>query len=228
MKLILFLLIPFILFAQTGDIETQDFEGAGTPLNWSNGGTPNYDYTTDPLEKLQSLEIDVSNEIASYSLGADSTLELYGFCIFRYEQAAAGTNFFIGLFGNGAEFGRIYLRDGTRLQLNLAGGNGLGTADLVINTKYYLWFYYKRSTGADGIFRAWRGTSPNKPLNPDVNLTVHTATDTVSRIDFKGDTDIASTFFDYVVLSTSEIGNFSPDVAGLYKAHKKEKIYKGY
>jgi len=179
----------------------EDAEGTGTPSGWTNGGTPDWDYTTTVLAGSESLS--TSNGSHSTSNTSLSESELHGFFLYR-TNSIANTPYVVAINGTGiyarlrsAGSWRIYDSSGT-----LATG-GSGAAD----TTYYIWFRYVAGTGADGIFEWYVSTSGTKPGAPTISSSSHNSTANATGVNFDSNAASTISIWDNIKLDSSAIGD---------------------
>lgn len=166
----------------------EDFEGTGTPTNWTPTGTVDFDYSAAAIDGAQSLRINPTSAIARVRLDLTTTYsELYLYYKFRVETQAA-SNFTVCQFYDGANsvvLGQIRFATGQKLQSRFGGVTGSTTvATYDLSTTYHVWVHVVQSSGSDGLCECGFSSDGIRPTSGDnyCTTTTGTATETMRYI----------------------------------------------
>jgi hypothetical protein len=196
----------------------QNFEGTGydNSETWiattGTGGSIDPDEATTVLRGSQSLRIYAGDSgqtsVTRINLGTTQN-ELWGFARVRIGSTLPGADtFFLRLYNvaNDYNSGQINIRATGNGKI----ANGLTEATAVgiwsPNVTYYMWFYWTKGTGSDGLARLYIGTSSTRPASPITTLTAGNASFSPDSVQLRS-LNQATLYFDQVQISTSEITN---------------------
>lgn len=199
MKIILFLIMPIILFSQNFGsfgsfnkfnskkyIVNTGFEEGTAPLGFTtSSGTVNYNYTGIVLNGTQSMYCNGVSPDALTELTFASQNYIYGYVILRTSQVAVNQHT-LDFFSGATAVGAIWLYP-NKIRILTFGNNAYGTYIFSVNTKYYLKYYWKKGTGANAILKVWVSTTGIFSDTPDVNITNGTVILPINKIKFYGD-----------------------------------------
>lgn len=195
---------------------TQDMEGTGTPTNWTDTNSPDWDFSTSglSLESSECLQFaDESNESTIYDPSYNED-EYYWTFWWRATAllAANGGNEFV-----------IYVRDSSNgilgyllwedsdegLDCVAVGGTLDGSSTTVsADTTYKIKVYYKVGSGANAEFRAWLWNDSSWDVM--CASTDGTDTDNIDHIRFRNaNTGTEDQYYDYLKGNPTDIT--SPD-----------------
>jgi len=184
-------------------LATQDFEGTGTPDNWSiRIGTPDFDYSTTGLSMKgdECLQIE-QNDSAEASFTASSTI--YITAMLRYDTLPAADNTFFSLYNDGNRLLRVRIRTNGQLRLINEGDAGYNGDNPGINTTVYVKLRYTKGTGSDAIAALYT-SSDGITWSSGVESTAGTSTldANMARLDNEA---AGSIYIDNILLSTEDI-----------------------
>lgn len=168
------------------------------------GATYDEDYTTSPapLEGTQSVRMNLTSTLYLRNTFSAQT-EIYGKVIFNAANIGGIPQIFLF---TGSSQGEIRLRNisgSNRLQITNGSNSQDGTTTVIsLNTTYYMWFYWKKGTGSDGITRVFISTSNSKPGSPEVEITNGNSTGNVSEFYLQG-SNPSDVIWDRVQLSAT-------------------------
>lgn len=206
MKFLIILLLPVLLFGQIID---EGFEGTGLPTGWTTEQqSPDYDWTTNPLEQTQSLYLSSDNSDVTYMSLGSTYSEFYMFFIVKFSDASPLAAISLVVYSSDATPKKvIYLWTSSKIRI----GGSYSTTVLADNTTYYIWLYEKTGSGSDGIYKLWISTTGTKPGSPEINITNDNLIGTLNRIKMSNvNTSGSNITIDRVIVSTTEIGNYTP------------------
>lgn len=161
----------------TGDLVTETFEtNPGYDMGWSGisgTGTLDPDYSTTGLSLEGSecchLVYDNNQRYITLDLGAAVALTQFWGRVRVRITTDAGTDCIFLSVRDTANGGQAGLRVASNEQMVLAMTNavsGATTDSLAVDTSYYVWFYWKQSSGAnDGISRVAFSTDTTRPTS---------------------------------------------------------------
>lgn len=186
---------------------SQDFEGTGRPTDWvDDTGTPDYDYTGDPLAGSQSLYCGTGGDtIALLNITASANVYMY----FQIKIPDATTSTFRTIVGGGS-FGLLH---GTGSDWYLTHGSVDNYPEGTTSTPgngvlYYIWLEYQKGTGSDGNLKFYKSTNTTKPGSPDMEITTGDATSDCSEVNFRNWESDKGVIFDTLkIRSTSPFGD---------------------
>src|SRR5258706_2448938 len=147
----------------------EGFEGAGFEnTGWTKIGSPDEDYTTTPLDGLQSLHCLAGQQISRAFSFSDS---FYFYCKMRFISLPTfqGLMFWRNALGSTmAEF--YFNNDFGNMELIHGSVIVLSSNLFTIDTTYDVWIEWTRGTGADGTMKLFVATDGIKPANPQVSI----------------------------------------------------------
>lgn len=189
---------------------SEDFEGVGDPGDdWEVGaGTPNYDYTADPILGSESLLI-TSGSYPYVEFTPQSTVEIF----FAYRAPASFSNTpYICLLNDstGAQIARFRILSDGRVRLYDSAGMSITqtTSIMSVNSEYFIWIDYTKGTGANGLLSFAFATTQTKPA-AEINRSNYTATIDAGRL-YPYLNVTGNAYYDKVRISTTDIGS-NPD-----------------
>jgi len=206
MKVLIFIIMPLLLFGQV--ITTEGFEGTGAPTNWASSGTVDWDATDVVLTGVQSCKINSDLAIAQYqpTVAAD---EFYVF--FQFKPTAVATtgsrNLLLFYSSTSAVQASVYI-NASKIQIGHGTSIATGSTTLIAETKYYLWCYWVKGTGSDGVINVHLSTTKTKPASPEVSIINGSTTLQTNRIRLYAAAQTMPVWFDEFVLSSAEIGDY--------------------
>jgi len=189
------------------------------PEAWTtNGGGVNYIGTA--LAGLKSLHI-TNNGAADGNLVSPTfsgQSEVWAFFLFKpivILPSSAGRDIIAGWQRSDHNL-QAYLAINTSGTLRIASSTIDNTVDsMSAGTLYYVWFHYKRSTGANGVLDVGFSTNGTRPTsgNKFVQITGQSAADNLTEFTIMQNTGNPMTSeyqFDNVLVKTSQIGDNPP------------------
>lgn len=186
----------------------ENFEGSGVPSNWyDGGGLPDTSTSGLSMEGSECVS-NVSGAkvlIAAYPTPF-SEAEIWIRFRVRFTEDTAG--YFCRVYdGSLNQRGYIYRHtDGTIFVGN--GSNQTNTvAATVIDTTYWVWFRYKKGTGANGEAEVWFSTTSTKPGAGNYNAAVSggESTQNAGSVSFENNGGAIENYFDEVRIAASSI-----------------------
>lgn len=182
----------------TYDLVDESAEGTGTPSGWTNGGSPNWDYTTTILQGTHSV-LCGSGATSYYTFASQSTA--YGYCLFRIPTSLPGSVTTYCGFRASDTSARASVRVNASGQVTIFANGSDSTAcvaTMSANTTYHVWWSYTASGTCTVAF----STDGVRPTSGD-NFTSKTGgAGTCERYVIN---PIA--IYDRMLASTSQIGN---------------------
>lgn len=179
----------------------EDCEGTGTPANWFNFNTPNWDYSASPLAGLQSFQ--TTNSSSSTNIMASTYSTLFGFLLLKVTASGTDQDFFRLKTSTGAVVGRMSLRSAVQFRISHGGTTSTITA-LTLDQLYYIWWDWTISTGGNnGVMHMYISTTTTKPA-ATLTITNGDATTDVGQIMLSGATGNGF-IADNIYVSTSDI-----------------------
>lgn len=201
------------LGTSTAFLVSENFEGTGTPSGWTTlTGTPNYDYTTVPLEGSQSLYLSTAAAAHRAIVDFTSGPEYWIYFLLRITNgsAPAGNRTIGGGHVTGSTTVYAFLQ--VNLNLKVLWGTAAATATaLSLDTTYHVWLHIKKGTGTNGIVDVGFSTNGVRPTSGGTfsQDTANTGTSDVARFSF-GTTATNTNvdmIYDKVRIATSQIGD---------------------
>lgn len=180
---------------------TEDFEGSGTPSGWSvDDGSPDFDYTTNPLEGSESFGYFSGGSPLRVNSGSVFSIsDGYFGMMFRLDvEPSSKINFMyfkdsssssIIALGVDTTSNQFYIRD-----VASSGEDEISTT-YSTGTDYYFKVYYAAGTGSDAVMRLWVSTDGTTWGTP-AELTNGQATETLDRLRFECNYENRSYVFD--------------------------------
>lgn len=216
---------PFIInpyrFAGAGGpsyLVDEGFEGTGAPSGWtSSAGSPDYDYTSDPLVAVQSMALSgytlAAKQLAYLAFTNSDDVYLYFQAKFP-TIASTGTLLFLEFRTTTTVRAQVHIRPGPILRVQATGGTLQETVGtLSATTLYHFWVSYRPGTGTDAVLEIAFSTDGTKPTSGN-NYQISnngTATADANRIYFYGTYATAPSAFDVVIdhllIANTPIGN---------------------
>lgn len=133
----------------------ENFEGAGTPSPWVADPTaPDFDNTVSPLSGSQDLLKSVTTDGGAHAPFTASS-EVWMQCEFKFSFLPGSSAPFVWWFDSTqTPFVNALIASTGEIGFSAsAGGGGSTTVDQVeANIKYWLFFHYKKGTGANAIY----------------------------------------------------------------------------
>ena len=190
----------------------QNFEGTGydNSESWTEactGAVCDEDYATSPapLRGSQSLLLDPDTGASSTYVSFTAQDEVSGHFMLRL-QGDVGTTL-------------MYLRDGSATTMfymgynsannkYIANGATLGATSFTAPETHYVWFYYKKGTGADEINKWWYSTSRTFPGDgsEDISISNGANTEQANRLYLNSSLGSQISHFDQVVVKAGTAG----------------------
>lgn len=204
----------------------ETYEGTGTVLTgWkygdnSSGIVTNVDYTTSPapLDGSQSLLIKNVNSQAGYTY--KTVTGSSGGVGFRFRMVITNTivnNMYV-IRGYNNVFSAVFSVQVQSSGLRIVHGtaNATTVSTLTAGTTYYVWGFYNKGTGANGVAKVAFSTSKTKPTSGNDYAAVSTGTATNDCVDLgpwvadvSFGSGVAGVIYDQVsFLPGAEIGDF--------------------
>jgi hypothetical protein len=141
----------------------EDAEGTGTPADWTNTGSPDWDYTTTHLRGAQSVAMDAAEKIAKGSLtGGD----LWAFVRWQAADGQPSSTSYVFLVkdSDGVTLGKIQINtNGAIRHYNgTANATSAGTLDDGATGAYCFWWHLKRGSSVNtGESHVWHDLCSN-------------------------------------------------------------------
>lgn len=179
----------------------ESFEGTGNPGGWTTSGSPNWDYTTSPINGAQSFYAATTSDLAYYAFTAGTNVWVKA--RFRIDSLATSFDFLSLRDSAGsatlAKFnvrtnGSIRAYQGTQFTASASGA-------ILAGTNGWLWMQYIPSTGANGGVNAYISTDGTRPGSPTAAVTIGDATATPGQLRLIG----GPVVFDDVQVSETDI-----------------------
>jgi hypothetical protein len=202
-----------------GKLLCQNFEGTGydNSESWTESGeetyTVNEDYTSTILRGTQSLYMyaaDVSTlGETKAALGATYT-ELYGFFRIRLVTLPLVPYSVISLFDDSANQPfLLYIDIDGSLSINHGSTEGYGTFEMSAGTTYYVWWYWQKGTGVNGVAWVKIDTDNTIPVSNDCSITAGNSAYSATKFGFivGAYTGIHSFIIDQVLVDNAAIGD---------------------
>jgi hypothetical protein len=147
----------------------EDFEGPGYEnTGWTPIGSPNPDYTINPLRNAESLHVASSSLIMRTFR---PTNEFYLYCRLRWNNLVQGaTAFYWETVGYNAAATLLIDYSTPRLYVSHGSASAIGTTTVQTNVTYHVWIEWTQGTGNNGTIKAFLSTDANKPASPNVTL----------------------------------------------------------
>jgi hypothetical protein len=197
----------------SGFLACQNFETATTGYDnsesWTpDAGTPQPAYTTTHLRGTQSLYLPTASTYKAITASG----EVYAF--FRWRPTAvspvAQSSVFV-LWNSGfSVIGEVALLDTNQLAVYNGSVPSIGSTTISAGTTYYVWVYWKKGTGSNGLATIWLSTTATKPGSPEAtSVTTGTATDDAAYIEPRS-TESVNAIFDQILVKTTVIGDVCP------------------
>lgn len=210
--LLFILLLPAAIPAQV--YHTQDFEGTGTPTDWTSAvGTPDYDYTADALEGDESLYLNGASgtKIAHVVYVGEVLDGSYTAFRVKWSTATPSAPFYTQQwYANTNQNG--YWGVNTSGKIFGTHGATTETSDYTITpgTLYYAWGHYVKAVSGDGILEVWVSTTGYfSDAEKVVDITTGTDGGSTDRIYFTcSGTTLGNTIVDDFEVSATMPGDF--------------------
>jgi hypothetical protein len=186
----------------------EGFEGPGYENpGWTSIGTPNPDYTVEPLRDAESLRL-ASSSLITRAFQHTNQFALYG--RLRWHSLVAGSTVFYWETA-GFNAAASVLIDFTLPRLFLTHGlsSAVGSTVLQTNVNYHVWLEWSRGTGSNGVMRAFLSTTVVKPATPDAVLT-NGLGGNIERLNLGSTSPTAQLIVDSLLVAAEPIGN-NPD-----------------
>lgn len=189
---------------------SENFEGAGPPALWViQQGSPDWDYTLNPMQGAQGLLLSASTPGWVYiPFTAQSTV----WCFMRMRRGStptvSGTLISINNSGTAscARVGSV----GGSANIELYGGatTFINTAGMPLNTSLAVWLQFIKGTGSNSVARLWVQTDGTeiRPTTPTAQVTNGTSTVDANRLGLQSQNSSTSVF-DKIRVSAFEIGS---------------------
>lgn len=183
--------------------EDVGFEEIGAPAKWT--GTADFDYSADPLECTESMQI-APAEAAVWGPNWASTVRYWTMWITLDDGIEAIESFINVQDSAGATIGAVKLR-GTEAFFVLAGTNSSDTSETIIpNSTTKIKFMADTSAAASIItLWVWNGSGWGTPITSTDGTNVND----IDKLQFLNGADTENIIVDYIKTSTSDI--MSPD-----------------
>jgi len=150
---------------------SEGFEGSGYENSgWTEGGTPNEDYTTTALHGAQSLNC-VGAQYLWRTFRYSDSFNLY-FCV-RW-NAWADYNNIISWDNVGWSTIASLWADDNRISINHGSVSANGTTSIAPNTTYHVWVEWTGGSGNNGTMKLYVSTDGIKPGIPEASITTGT------------------------------------------------------
>lgn len=191
-----------------GNLINEKCEGTGTPANWTDdtNDTADWDESTIFGEGSQSFKAYWGGSYRSFTANG----ELYGLIMFRITSDYDADDRFIYLLDggqNGVGDSQMTIRvDGSsHLTVATEATTTSGATTINADTWYYLWLYYKKSSGSnDGIAKIWVSTTSTKPESEEVSIIDNSETQDIDYIHLSDKNNGADTYyFDNIQIGTN-------------------------
>lgn len=193
-----------------GSLVNETFEGTGTPTGWFKGGSADFDSTASPLQGAQSLRLNTSADYANTPSIAED--EIWGRFLYRPSSVTDTVNTLIlDDAGFTQMMGISLYTDGTLIALD----NGVGVFDFTTdamsaNTTYYVWFHYKKGSGANAVIDVMFDTTcTTRPSVGSSKWAGGTTGVSTSDIEFAQFSSTGSIVYDYDDLQISNTDDFA-------------------
>jgi hypothetical protein len=162
----------------TGRIVCQNFEAVGydNGETWSDSGA-NPNYTVNALRGSQSCLLASSGNWARPEFASQS--EVWGF--FRFSSSDVSTDCDIFRLRQSTTNRLVISVNNSNIILTHGSASDTGATTLSVDTTYFVWFHYKKGTGADGEGNLWISTSVTKPGSEECTITNGSSTTDVTR-----------------------------------------------
>lgn len=203
----------------SGSLLFETLEGPGylNPGNWSEslgGGTITDDYTGTVLAGSYSLFIENSagtgTTVTRNTAPASATGTLYFFFLFRPLVISAQTRIFVFENSMGTEVCAVDIKADGALIINNGTANATTTGVMSMNTTYFVWGFYAKGTGADGLAYIAFSTTGTRPTSGPGNYAEVTTgsmttdvTDTAVKITNNGGQ--SSAIWDTIIVDDAQI-----------------------
>jgi len=189
----------------------QNFEGSGydNGESWTDVyANSNPDYTTTALRGAESwYGYDTGSDALARASISGTPSEAWFFLRFQVTNSSASGNKIVTLrYGTTTRMTVEVLSTGY-LRITHGISSKDGTTPIANSTTYYLWGYYKASTGGNGIATIWLNTSGTKPTDSEATLPDGSQTGSVDRIYLTGSLTTSATIIDQVLVDDSSIGD---------------------
>lgn len=140
----------------------EQFEAGGLPSGWTDYNFPDY-YATPALEGTKSVRL--AGDIRNFgkSFGSDHD-ELWGRFRVRFNSISAGGDLVKFTYASGDSF-RLYVNASGQIMADNFSAS-FTTNALATGTDYYVWFHFKKDTGAgNAVGEVWFSTTSTRPTS---------------------------------------------------------------
>lgn len=187
-QLIFLLLIPAILFGQY--VDQEDFEGTGLPTGtgtYGAAGTYDWDATDGGMFENQSLKINSAGLVFAYFPNPSNVTNMWYYFAFKVTSGATlGSRDFFKFVNGSTLLGQAYINANQLYVIHGTANQTSAAGTIPNNTVLRMWIHYTTSTGTDGIFTIYIGTTAQRPETPVINITNGTNTSNVTAIRLYG------------------------------------------
>ena len=134
-------------------IISENFEGTGIPTGWGTGtGTPDYDYTTSPMEGAQGLRLDASSaDQSSVSPTNTAAAEVWIYYRLRVDVLPASSREAVRLRNAGTSIARVFITTSGQMQFRHGTVSVSTVGVMAPATDYHCWLHYLAGSGANGV-----------------------------------------------------------------------------
>ena len=188
----------------------ENFEGVGKPSGWvDNTGTPDYDYSVDPIVGAKSLMLDGTVARENNYVDFSDTGNVWTRFAVMTLNVASGYNEIFYIRNVGTRLASLKTFPDGRCQLISGSSTPIYASSIADNVPFYVWINYVKGTGANSEAHLYFSTTIKRPKSPSLSITGETLTLDANRIFLDCVRVGNSVVFDEITVSDTELSDFS-------------------
>lgn len=187
----------------------ETFESGVRPGGWTDSGTPNYNYTSVPLQGAVSLQLNTTAGVLSPTFNPLPTAHIFFLWQKNANTVVQNANFF-RLRSGGTIIGFIQHRTDGAIRVGQGAATPVTSGSVSTAVKRWVWVDYFAATiaGNDGRLDVSVSTTSTKPGSPNVSCTGGTSQLPLDQIEFVyAATSACDDIFDLALVSSATIGS---------------------